>query len=142
GHTGFEQRVPRARVAVGVRIEEVDPREAVDLQIDESRHRDASPVRRRQAIPGDRVIGDLDVAGNELALDERGLDSQLHRSSALRMTPFAASSRRRAVAASVRASSVRIATFASPSLAVRALSIASAGSPLAWPAIPRTPAGR
>src|SRR6185437_13383835 len=134
----LQQRVACPRVSVRVGVEKVDTCEAVDLKVDEAGHCDAASVRRGEAVVRYRTICDRDVARYELTLDEGGLDSELHRSSALRMTPFAASSRSFAVSASVCPSSVTIATLASPPLAVSAVSIASAGSPVACRRIRRT----
>ena len=91
---------PRRRVAVALRVrfEEVDAAEPVHLEVDEARARrcprpfsDASPTR------DDPAVDDLDVARDELAVDERCFDAEPHSSSAIRTSPPAASSRARAV---------------------------------------------
>ena len=48
GDAGLEQRGPGPPVPVGVGVEEVDAAEAVHLQVDESRHCEAAPDRRRR----------------------------------------------------------------------------------------------
>src|SRR5216684_3930740 len=78
GHTAREQRFARSPVTLSVGREEVDAREPVDLQVDETRSSDSGSVRRTQADSRDLTVGNLDVAGNEPALDERGLYSQSH----------------------------------------------------------------
>jgi hypothetical protein len=86
GDAGLEQRVTRTPVALGVRLEEVDPREAVDLEIHEPGDGDAVAVRRDQPVCGDTaVLVDLHVAGDEAAVDESGFDAEPHRSTARRM---------------------------------------------------------
>ena len=110
---GLEERFAGGREPVGVRAQEVDPGEAVDLQVDEAGHRD--PAADAVEADGlDPAAVDRDVARNEPTVDERGLDAEPHASSALRTTPSASVSRSRAVAASASASSITIATFASP----------------------------
>ncbi len=112
--SGLEECLAGDREALGVRAEEVDTREAVHLQVDEARHRD--PAAGAVEADGlDPASVDRDVAGNETPVDERGLDAEPHGSSAFRTTPPACASRARAFAASTSASSITIATFASPS---------------------------
>src|SRR5439155_216250 len=80
-------------VAVGVRLQQVDAAEAVHLEVDEAGRRDAAAVRGRQAERRQRaVVGELDVAGDELAADDRGLDAEPHGETALRMLPPASAS--------------------------------------------------
>ena len=71
GHARLEQRLAGAPVAVGVGVEEVDAAEAVDLEVDEARHGEAAPVRPGKAAADDPAVLDLDVAADELPVDER-----------------------------------------------------------------------
>src|SRR4029453_16660302 len=138
GPAGFEQRLARAPVAVRVGVEEIDAAEAVDLEIDEPGCGDPTPVRARQTESHDPPVGDLDVARQQPALDERSFDPEPHRPSAVRTFPPASRSRSRAVGASTPARSVTIATFASPPAASSASSTSSAGAPVAVRTILRT----
>ena len=67
-----DERVPRA-VGVG----EVDAREAVDLEIDEPRDGDAAS-RSGEPDAADAAVDELDIAPQELAVDNRGLDPEPH----------------------------------------------------------------
>ena len=78
GDAGLEQCHAGAPVSLGVGVEEVDAPEPVHLQIDEARHGDSAAVRRRQAGRGQASVVDLDVARNEHAFDQTGLDSEPH----------------------------------------------------------------
>ena len=62
--------------------EEIDAAEAVHLQVDEARSGDSLAGMTVQAHRGDPSIRDLDVATDEVALDERALDAEPQRSSA------------------------------------------------------------
>ena len=111
GDAGLEQRLARAPVAVGVRVEEVDAAEAVDLEVEEAGHRDAASVRRGEAVAGDPAVDDLDVARHQPAVDDAPLDAEPHRPTAIRMLcrPRRAA---RGPRASTSARSETIATFA------------------------------
>ena len=67
-----------ARVARLVGVCEIDAREAVDLEIDEPRDGDPAP-RPGEPDAVDPVVHDLDVAPQELAVDDRGPDAEPHR---------------------------------------------------------------
>ena len=56
---------------------------AVTKEAAEVRTQDGEPaaVRRREPDPGDEAVDDLDVAGDEQALDHRRLDSESRRAS-------------------------------------------------------------
>ena len=92
GHPGLEQRVGGLAVPVRIRAEEVDAREAVHLQVDEARDRDAAAAALEADRDDDAVL-DLDVARLEPAVDEARLHAQPHCSSAFRTTPLTPSSR-------------------------------------------------
>lgn len=76
-----EERLTCAAIAVEVSPGEVDPAEAVHVEVDEARDRDprAPPARNTDAC--DTAGVDLDVARHEHAVDHRRLDSQPHRRS-------------------------------------------------------------
>src|SRR5207245_1354573 len=78
GHSALEQRLPRLPITLCVGRKEIDACKPVDLQVDETRSGDSGSIRRAQPDPGDLAVGDLDVAGDELALDERCLDTESH----------------------------------------------------------------
>src|SRR6185503_19224609 len=132
GDARLEQRLAATGVAVGVGAHEVDAAEAVHLEVDEAGDGDAAAaVAAHQAVLGDHTVGDLDVAGHEGAVDERGFDSEPHRSTAAATCPPDCSSRSRAVAASMPASSATTATLALPSASARARSASSSLTPVA-----------
>ena len=79
GHAGEEQRLARANVVLRRRGEEVDAPEAVHLQVDEAGHRDAATCAAGETDVDDDAVLDVDVASDELATDERGLDPEPHR---------------------------------------------------------------
>ena len=79
GDTAFEQRLAGQLVRGRVRAGEVDPAVAVHLQVDESRCGDAAA--RLGARPTD-TIRPATISTSprtQLAFDDRGLDTQLHR---------------------------------------------------------------
>src|SRR6185503_10029726 len=132
GDARLEQRLAATGVAVGVGAHEVDAAEAVHLEVDEAGDGDAAAaVAAHQAVLGDHTVGDLDVAGHEGAVDERGFDSEPHRSTAAATCPPDCSSRSRAVPASTPASSATTATLALPSASARARSASSSLTPVA-----------
>jgi hypothetical protein len=55
---------------------EVDAAESVDVQVDEPRRSDTASRTAVQPDRGNAAVGDLDVARQKLAVDERGLDSE------------------------------------------------------------------
>src|SRR5581483_9863356 len=65
----------------------VDAVIAVHLDVDQSRDRDQLVRAGTQAHGEHAPIDDLDVAGDELASDERGLDPQPHREGSPRIGP-------------------------------------------------------
>src|SRR6185436_2499443 len=136
-HAGLEERLAGGRESVGVRTEEVDAREPVHLQVDEAGHGD-SATDAVEADGLDPAAVDRDVAGDEAAVDERSVDAQPHGPSAFRTTPPARASRSRAVEVSTPASSVTIATFASPSDASSAAATSVEDAPVASSTIRRT----
>ena len=75
---------PAIRGVVGGR--EVDPAEAVDLQVDQARDRRAAATGPVHADRRDAAVRDLDVAAQQHAVDDRGLDAQSHASSRARRT--------------------------------------------------------
>src|SRR5918994_5179650 len=137
---GLEDGVGRLAVAVGVGGGEVDTRETVDLEVDEARHGDAAPVRRRQPEAADPAAEDLDVARNELPVDDGRFDAESHSpsSSAAAMLRSERSSRCRAIDASIPARRETIATRASPSAAASASSTCCCEAPLAVATMRRT----
>src|SRR5207248_1785481 len=104
--------------------------EAVRLEVDEAGRGDPASVPRGEAVAGDRAVGDLDVAGDKAAIDERGRDAEPHRS-ASRTLPAARSSRSVAEEASMPASKETIAIFALPPAAASAPSTSSSEAPVA-----------
>jgi len=78
GDTRAQQRLADAPVALGVSGEEVDADEAVHLKVDEAGRRDPAPVPAVEPASDDPPIRDLDVAGNELAAEQRRFDSEPH----------------------------------------------------------------
>ena len=141
GHAGLEQRVARVAVALAVGGEEVDPGEAVDLEVDEARHGDPAAVRRREAEAGDTAAEDLDVARDERAVDEGGLDAEPH-GAVLQRTGDAAAGR---VEPGARRSGVdsreqrrRSRPGHLPSASASASSTSFADAPVAAPTIRRT----
>jgi hypothetical protein len=85
---GDERRMKRRRarrgepfadeaVAVGVGAGEVDAREAVHLQVDQSRDREPVPSCG-EAHPRDPAVDDLDVPRDVGAVDDRCLDIEPH----------------------------------------------------------------
>src|SRR5918994_1447022 len=138
GDAGLEQRLACALVTCRVRGREVDAAEAVDLQVHEPRCRDPAPaVAAANAVAGDAALTNLDVARNELPVDERSFDAESHR-----RAPRTLSSddlrRSRAAAASTPASSETIATFALPPAALSASSACRSSAPVATRTIERT----
>src|SRR4029079_5500525 len=83
------QRFARPRVTPSVGVEEVDSAEAVHLEVDEAGRGEAASIRREDSVGGDDPVLDLDVAGDEAAVDERRADSEPHDpgSTARRTTP-------------------------------------------------------
>ena len=66
------------------------PAEAVHLEVDETRRCDSAAVAARNPAAHDPAVGDLDVAGHELPVDQRGFDAEPHRASiAWRTSSFA-----------------------------------------------------
>src|SRR5688500_17809907 len=135
GDAALEQRVAGDRVAGGIRSGEVDAGVAVHLQVDEARNCEASAPLRRKADGDDEPVRDLDVTGQQRALDDRRFDAQPHRggssASARRTTPPAASSLRRASAASRPESRETIATLTSPAGDSSAVSTSASVAPVA-----------
>ena len=113
GDAGLEERLSGGGEAVRVGAEEVDAREPVHLEVDEAREPRSRTTRLEPDRRDDAAV-ELDVARQEPSVDEGSLDPEPHRSSASRTMPPAASSRARAAAASMPATSATIATFASP----------------------------
>ena len=61
----------------------VDAAEAVHLEVDKTRGRDpAPPVAAANAVAGDAPVAHLDVARDELPVDECRFDAQSHCTSA------------------------------------------------------------
>ena len=81
-----EQRLARRLVAGGVSGSEVDSAVAVHLQVDEAGCGDAAALLRWEADGEDASVHDLDVAAEQVAVDDRGLDAQPH-GAASRGTP-------------------------------------------------------
>ena len=79
-HTRLEQRVARDAVVGAARVEEVDPAEAVHLQVDEPGDGEP-PAGTRQADGGHDPGVDLDVPRQEGAVDQCRCDAQSHRAS-------------------------------------------------------------
>jgi len=75
GDAGLEDGVGRGAIPLGVGREKVDACEAVDLEVDEARNGDTPAVRRRQAEAGDTAAENLEVAGNELPVDDGRFDA-------------------------------------------------------------------
>ena len=65
------------QVAVTVGGQQVHAGEAVDLQVDEAGRGDPA-ARRLQPDGLDRPVDDADVAGEQLAVDERGFHAEPH----------------------------------------------------------------
>ncbi len=86
-HACLEQRVAGHTVVGGARIEEVDTREPVDLQIDEAGDGDAV-ARSCQPDRGHDSVVHVDVPRHEGAVDQCRFDAQSHRAS-LRAIPGA-----------------------------------------------------
>jgi hypothetical protein len=78
GHAAREQRLTRLAIALRVGGEKVDTCEPVDLEVDEPRSGDSGSVRRAQTDACDATVKHLDVAGNQVPVDERCPDSQPH----------------------------------------------------------------
>src|SRR5919106_2303245 len=74
----LEQRVTGAAIAVRVGVEEIDAREPVYLKVDEAGHGDAVAVRGREPDAGDSAVVDLDVAADDPAVHECGVNAELH----------------------------------------------------------------
>jgi hypothetical protein len=68
-HAALEQRLTGAAIAVSVGGEEVDPGEAVDLQVDEARRSDTVAVRGAESDAGDASVDNLDVAWHQTPRD-------------------------------------------------------------------------
>src|SRR5215203_4782732 len=130
GDSGLEQRFSRSLIAVAVRVQEVHSPETVDLDVDESRRRDSTPVSTCQSVAADAAVHDLEVARDEAPVDEGCLDAEPHWA-ARRTLPFASRSRATAVSASTPARSETTATFPSPPDASNAASTRSSGAPVA-----------
>ena len=77
-HPDLQQRLAGNVVVGRRRREEVDAGEAVDLQVDEARNGHASPAAARQPDARHATVGDVDVARDELAADERRVDAEPH----------------------------------------------------------------
>ena len=77
GHAGRGESLAGAGVAGCVGSREVDAIEAVHLQVDEARDRDAAAAAR-QPHGGDASVGDLKVACDERAVDHGCLDTESH----------------------------------------------------------------
>src|SRR5947207_12195785 len=73
---GAQDRLAGPLVSRPIGGEEVDAREAVDLEVDETRRGDASAGTTVDADARDPSVGDVDVAAHERAVDERRLDSK------------------------------------------------------------------
>ena len=129
-HAGLEQRLAGAAVARGVGRGEVDAAEAVHLQVDEARDRDAAPrraVRARRPRSGRRRSRRRRARARRRRPRPRRRASRSAlqaRARTRRRRPRAA---RRALGASTPASSETMATFASPSAAASAASSALVG---------------
>ncbi len=78
GHAAREQRLARFAVALGVGREEVDACEPVDLQVDEPGSGDSVSVRRAHADACDATVNHVDVAGNQVPVDECCPDAESH----------------------------------------------------------------
>ena len=76
---GREQCLACGRIPRLVRGEEVDSRDAVHLEIHESRRRDPASRTSRATDRHDAVAVDLDIAGQQPPTDERRLDAEPHR---------------------------------------------------------------
>ncbi len=72
---GGSARAERAHL-LDVGGHQVDPGEAVDLEVDQARSGDPAARRRRQPDLDDLVAVDADVAGQQVAVDEGGRDPQ------------------------------------------------------------------
>ena len=77
-HAGAREGVGGAPVARHVGGEEVDPGDAVDVQVHEARHGDAAGAGRPHAHLGDGAVLDRHVALDELAAHERGPNPESH----------------------------------------------------------------
>src|SRR5262249_31805245 len=84
GDSREQHRFARAPVVLGRRGEEIDAAITVDLDVDQARNRDQSAASVTQADRDNAPVIDLDVTGDELAADERGLDPEPHVDAALR----------------------------------------------------------
>ena len=82
-HPGAGERGGGAPVAGDVRGEEVDPGDAVDVQVDEPGHGRAGAAGGPHAHLGHRAVPDCHITLDELPADERGPDSESHRTPSL-----------------------------------------------------------
>src|SRR5262249_52190975 len=73
-----QERLSRTAVVVAGGREEVDAAVPVHLEIDEAGDRDTAARSAREAERDDPPALDVDVAGNELAPHESGLDPEPH----------------------------------------------------------------
>jgi hypothetical protein len=71
-----EQCGRRDRVAVLARRREIDPRTAVHLQVDEPRRRDLRPPRHPDADRREAPVDHLDIAVDQLPVDQRRSDPE------------------------------------------------------------------
>ena len=76
-HAGGEQRLAGRRVCSRVRPREVDAAESVHVKVDEAGRRDPAAVSGK-SDGRDPPLRDLDVAANELPVDDRALDPEPH----------------------------------------------------------------
>ena len=81
GHAGCRQGASGGSVAARSGRQEVDPREAVDLQVHEAGHRQPGRARRRESHRSDAPVLDLHIAGHLGAAHERRPDAEPHRPS-------------------------------------------------------------
>jgi hypothetical protein len=136
GHAAGEQGLAGPQVPVGVGDLEVDAGEPVGLQVDEARRGDERAARLADPERGDDAVLDLDVAGQQAPVDERGAHAEPHgeasgtRAAASRTLPDAAS-RACASPASTPASSITSATSRSSPQPARAPRAASSSQPAA-----------
>ena len=93
--------VPARAQRVRVRPEEVDVAHAVDLQVDESRHGEPAPAAPAGADRVHDAARDLDVAGQQPAVDERGGDAEPHPAPQARGSASRCSASSRAAASGV-----------------------------------------
>ena len=78
GHAAREQRLARFPVTLRVCREKVDACEPVDLQVDEARRSDSGSIRRAQTDAVDATVNHVDVAGNQIPVDECCPNAESH----------------------------------------------------------------